>query len=88
MAFERERTNRPVAVGRVRIEFSTEFAGDGIVGKVQCELLNDEGDVVRWPERELVSHMTAAQVTNVTNFIENVRQRIVDEMLPVAEPSP
>jgi len=83
MAFDRQQSNIPTSIGEIRIMIadSTGVASDMRAGFF-VRVLNQNGDLYREIEGDLVPHLTTAQINGLIQFMHDLRILAISEILP------
>lgn len=86
MAFDREPSRRPVAIGNLHVLITqiTDEAGKVVQEQADytLEIIFDDGSR-KLRQGELTAHLSAEQSRRMQQFVAEVRQKAVNEILPV-----
>ena len=83
MTFTPEDTRIPTSIGSIAITLTDQ---DGVaanhIATFVIEVEDQDGDMLRVRTGNLEPHLEAAQKTAIVNFLDWVRDKAVDELLP------
>ncbi len=89
MAFERQQPITPESIGDLEIIL---FLPDPATGaqpaaRGSVEVRMSDGSTIRLPrDRNIEPHLTGPERTALLNFLNTLRQRAIDEILPEVQP--
>jgi hypothetical protein len=83
MAFSQESNRTPTSIGTIHVTLQDP---DGVAGnrgaRYVLEVEDQDGDVMRTLNGDLVPHLSSAQINAIQDFLDDIRAKAVNEVLP------
>lgn len=83
MAFDRQANKIPTSIGEIRIKLLDEN-GDALNMSTffVLQVLDQDGIVLKEIVGDLAPHLTQGEITALINFMQTLRQRATEQVLP------
>lgn len=81
MAFDKEQPKVPASIGDITIYMRDHSGTTPSQAWFDLYVLDESGNVFKKVEGDLIPHMTAAQRTWLINFVAQLRDKAVEEIL-------